>query len=154
MALLAASTTTTTTQEEDPTQSSVSLRPQQSDLVHRYALELGSALQGSALLVFAQHFSRINRLALTYLLFGCNLVALQTAVVAREIVAMAVAALSSLVWNAWDSKQGRRLRKKLEFEFFVLILGTGNGLILAVLWPGWILVALMYFLYLLCSWVG
>lgn len=32
------------------------------------------------------------------------------------------------------------LRKKLEYEFFVFVLGGGKGIILFVFWPGWIVV--------------
>lgn len=136
----------------------MSIRPQ-TDLVYRYALELGPALRcsnelSSALLVTAQQLFHINRIALTYLLFGCNVAALHTFLVIKEIATMSVTALSKIAWAAWNSKQGRRLRKKLEFEFFVLILGSGNGLILVVFWPGWILIGLAYFVYLLWSWAG
>lgn len=131
---------------------------QQSELVSRYALEFGPAIRSdklnSVLLVFAQQFFQINRLALAFLLFGCNIAALQTLLAAKKLAAMSVTALSNLAWGAWNSKQSRRLRKKLEFEFFVLILGSGNGFILMVFWPGWILVGLVYLVYLLCSWVG
>ncbi|KAI1109864.1 hypothetical protein F5Y14DRAFT_455609 [Nemania sp. NC0429] len=41
------------------------------------------------------------------------------------------------VWALWNSKQAKRLRKKIEFEFFTLILGCGNNLFLIILWPGW-----------------
>lgn len=129
----------------------------QSELVHRYALEFGPALSysnalSSALLRTTHQLFQINRIALTYLLFGCNVAALQTFLVTKELATMSVAALSNIAWRVWDSKQSRRLRKKLEFEFFVLILGTGNGIILMIFWPGWILVGLLYFVYLLWSW--
>lgn len=154
MALLAASTSYTGAS----TESSMSIR-HQTDLVHRYALEFGPTLRysnalSSALFITAQQLFQINRIALTYLLFGCNIAALQTFLVTKELATMSVAALSKLAWGAWNSKQSRRLRKKLEFEFFVLILGSGNGIILMVFWPGWILVGLVYFVYLLWSWAG
>lgn len=41
------------------------------------------------------------------------------------------------VWALWDGKHGRRLRKKIEFEVFTLILGGGNNLCLVLFWPGW-----------------
>jgi len=40
--------------------------------------------------------------------------------------------------NGW--KRTESLRRKLFFEFMVFILGCGNGILLIVLWPGWILV--------------
>lgn len=156
MTLLASSTTTTTTEHQ--AESSVSIR-EQSELVHRYALELGPVFRNSdklnsALFIFAQQFFQLNRIALAYLLSGCNAAALHALLTAKGLATMSVTALSKLAWGAWNSKQSRRLRKKLEFEFFVLILGCGNGFILMIFWPGWILVGLVYFIYLLCSWAG
>lgn len=132
---------------------------QKSDLVHQYAIELGPALRysdavGSALFIFAQQFFQLNRLALTYLLFGCNVFALQTFLLTKDLAVRSTTALGKMAWSAWDSKQGRRLRKKLEFEFFVLILGCGNSLCLVIFWPGWILVGLAYLAYLIWSWAG
>ncbi len=49
-----------------------------------------------------------------------------------------------LAWTAWDCKQARRFRKRLEFEIFVLILGPGgNALLLIIFWPGWLILALL-----------
>lgn len=152
MTLHASSTTNTT---ENPTESSMSIR-QQPDLVQRYAFELGPCFRSSdkldsALIVFAHQFFQLNRAALAYLLFGCNLAVLDALHTTKSLAAMSVTALSKLAWSAWDSKRSRQLRKKLEFEFFVLILGSGNGFILMLFWPGWILIGLVYALYLLCS---
>jgi len=56
----------------------------------------------------------------------------------RLIATCAASGAGYLTWSAWDSKPVRRLRKKVEFEFFVLLLGCGNTLFLMVFWPGWI----------------
>ncbi|GAP91860.1 hypothetical protein SAMD00023353_7500370 [Rosellinia necatrix] len=46
----------------------------------------------------------------------------------------------------WDSTHGRRFRKKIEYEFFTLILGGGgNNLCLVIFWPGWGILALTTF---------
>ncbi|KAI1332424.1 hypothetical protein F5Y16DRAFT_177720 [Xylariaceae sp. FL0255] len=49
------------------------------------------------------------------------------------------------IWTTrmvWDSKSVRRLRRKIEFEFFTMILGAGgNNLCLVIFWPGWIVLA-------------
>ncbi|KAF3767239.1 hypothetical protein M406DRAFT_20117, partial [Cryphonectria parasitica EP155] len=74
------------------------------------------------------------------LLFGCNVAALQTFLVTRTIAMASVTALYKAAGSVWESKAARRLRKKLEFEFFVLILGCGNGFCLMIFWPGWMLV--------------
>jgi hypothetical protein len=58
-------------------------------------------------------------------------------------------ASSSLAKNGyWASKEGmrrswkasERLRNKLFFELVVFVLGSGNGIILIVFWPGWLVV--------------
>ncbi|KAH7354926.1 hypothetical protein BKA65DRAFT_475398 [Rhexocercosporidium sp. MPI-PUGE-AT-0058] len=42
----------------------------------------------------------------------------------------------------WKASEG--LRKKLWFEFMVFVLGGGNGLMLLVFWPGWIVLWCIY----------
>lgn len=132
---------------------------QQSEIVQRYAFELGPAFQywnavGPRLFDLAQLLLHINRIALAYLLFGCNVLALHTLWLTKAMLSRAAFALRTLASAAWDSKQGRRLRKKVEFEFFVLILGCGNGFALVILWPGWLLVGLAYFLYVMGARTG
>lgn len=132
---------------------------EQSEIVQRYALELSPAFQywnaaGPRLFDLAQQLLQINRLALAYLFFGCNVLALQTLLLARAMIVKSAFALRTLARSAWDSKQGRRLRKKVEFEFFVLILGCGNGFALILFWPGWAFVGLAYLVYLMWTWAG
>lgn len=38
----------------------------------------------------------------------------------------------------WKGSEG--LRRKLWFELVVFVLGNGNGILLIVFWPGWIMV--------------
>jgi hypothetical protein len=40
---------------------------------------------------------------------------------------------------AWKGSEG--LRKKLWFELVVFVLGNGNGIVLILFWPGWIVIA-------------
>lgn len=155
MSLVTTSNTTTTTTGAPPEESSFSRIRQESELVQRYILDLGPAFRyshqmGSAVIVSARQFLQLNRIALTYLLLGCNVVALQAILFARDLAAAA----ATIISNAWDSKPGRRLRKKLEFEFFVLILGCGNSVLLVFLWPGWIVLGVVYMLYLISCWAG
>lgn len=166
MSLLTTTTTSTTTTSKAAqtcSEDAASLHQRhQSELVQHYALnELGPALLGShthdhvravsaALVHSAQRLLRVHRLALTYLLLGCNVFALRALLAARDLAL----ALRGLAWAAWDSRPGRRLRKKLEFELFVLILGCGNGFCLVVFWPGWVLIGLAYLVYLVWSWAG
>lgn len=141
MSLLAAATTQTA--------SDMSYQ-QESELVGKYPIELSPALKQfseavrPAFLAFADQFSRLSHAILTHLVFGCSVAALQTYLVAKDLTTMSASALGEITWTAWNSSQVRRLRKKLEFEFFVLILGCGNSLCLAVFWPGWFVIGLLY----------
>ncbi|KAL1847549.1 hypothetical protein Daus18300_013918 [Diaporthe australafricana] len=141
MSLLAATTTQTA--------SEMSFQ-QESELIGKHALELSPALQlsnaavRSALLDLVDQFSRLYDALLTHLMFGGSVATLQTYLVAKDLTTKSASVLGETVWSAWNSNQGRRLRKKLEFEFFVLILGCGNSLCLAVFWPGWFVIGLVY----------
>lgn len=122
------------------------------ELINNYALELGSAFHYSAafrtaLIIFAQHFFRVNHAVFSYLVFGGTIAALQTYLVTRDLTMRSAAALSRVASTAWNSRPVRRLQKKVEFEFFVLILGCGNNFCLVVFWPGWILIAMVYLLW-------
>lgn len=120
------------------------------DIIGKYTIELSPALKlsnsaaRSALLTLADQFFRVNHALLTHLLFGGSVAALQIYLIAKDLAARTASVLGDVAWTAWNSGQGRRLRKKLEFEFFVLILGCGNSLCLAVFWPGWFIVGLLY----------
>ncbi|KAI8956546.1 hypothetical protein F5Y11DRAFT_361634 [Daldinia sp. FL1419] len=47
----------------------------------------------------------------------------------------------------WETKPIQRLRKKIMFEFFALLLGScGNSLCLLLFWPGWWLLGLIWFI--------
>ncbi|KAH7410984.1 hypothetical protein BKA64DRAFT_370063 [Cadophora sp. MPI-SDFR-AT-0126] len=48
----------------------------------------------------------------------------------------------------WKATEG--LRRKLWYEFMVFVLGGGNGLILLVFWPGWIVLLCLYGAWLAC----
>lgn len=150
------STTTATTQT--PAESMV--LQQQSELVNKYAIEFGSAVRLSdavrpSLLNLAQRFLRLNHAVFTYLFFGSTIAALQTYLFTKDLTMRSGAALANIARTAWNSKQSRRLQKKVEFEFFVLILGCGNSFCLVVFWPGWILIGLVYLLWtVLRCWAG
>lgn len=55
----------------------------------------------------------------------------------------AIMETASLTWNIWDSRKARQIRKKIEFEFFVWILGPGGNLLCFLLWPGWLVLGFM-----------
>ncbi|KAF2962639.1 hypothetical protein GQX73_g10935 [Xylaria multiplex] len=67
---------------------------------------------------------------------------------AINIIAYRSARLSKqATWEIWDSARMRQLRKKIEFEFFTLILGAGgNNLCLVIFWPGWGILGLAAFM--------
>lgn len=123
---------------------------EKTDIIGKYAIELSPALKLSisaarpALLALAGQFFRINHALLTHLVFGGSVAALQIYLIAKDLATRSASVLGDVAWSAWNSSQGRRLRKKLEFEFFVLILGCGNSLCLAVFWPGWFIIGLLY----------
>ncbi|KAK3338767.1 hypothetical protein B0H65DRAFT_282409 [Neurospora tetraspora] len=55
----------------------------------------------------------------------------------------AIMETASHTWSIWDSRKARQIRKKIEFEFFVWILGPGGNLLCFLLWPGWIVLGVM-----------
>lgn len=120
------------------------------EIIGKYAIELSPALRlsnsaaRSALFTLAGQFFRINHALLMHLVFGGSVAAMQIYLIAKDLATRSALVLSDVAWSAWNSSQGRRLRKKLEFEFFVLILGCGNSLCLAVFWPGWFIIGLLY----------
>lgn len=44
-----------------------------------------------------------------------------------------------LVYGTWESRVIRALRRRVFHEFATFILGCGNGLILMLFWPGWLI---------------
>lgn len=124
---------------------------QKPEPVGKYAvIELSPAFKQSievarcALLTFADQLFRLNHAILTHLVLGCSIALLQTYLVAKDLTTRSASTLGEIAWSAWNSSHVNRLRKKLEFEFFVLILGCGNSLCLAVFWPGWFIIGLLY----------
>ncbi|EFX02353.1 hypothetical protein CMQ_2402 [Grosmannia clavigera kw1407] len=60
--------------------------------------------------------------------------------------------LAQAAWLVWASDTARRLRRKVLFEFAATVLGPGgNGLILLILWPGWLVLAMGFFAATLCA---
>ncbi|KAI0508713.1 hypothetical protein F5B22DRAFT_389013 [Xylaria bambusicola] len=73
-------------------------------------------------------------------------VSMQTCQATGLVVYHAIKLFEQAIRRLWDSAQIRRLRKKIEFEFFTLILGAGgNNLCLIVFWPGWAIIGLAIF---------
>lgn len=72
-------------------------------------------------------------------------VALPRFLVTRFLAIQAASMTSWLSWMIWNTAYTQRLRKRVEYEFFTLVLGSGgNALCLMVFWPGWIFLALTW----------
>lgn len=82
-----------------------------------------------------------SRLAWGLLDFILSLLA-QTIQMMGSLLYCSIRLSRQAVWKVWDGKHGRRLRKKIEFEVFTLILGGGNNLCLVLFWPGWCILGL------------
>ncbi|KAK1759026.1 hypothetical protein QBC47DRAFT_97659 [Echria macrotheca] len=136
MSLLAASTTSTPSVTLHQHSNVISSLGPLVDLAVRFQRILGSV----ACLAAIRLYLAAGRL-LQALWFASYLAAFKAILWFRFLSYNTAAVTRRLLWAAWDSKQSRRIRRKLEFEFFVLILGPGNALLLLLFWPGWLLVA-------------
>ncbi|KAI0424518.1 hypothetical protein F5Y09DRAFT_138577 [Xylaria sp. FL1042] len=108
-------------------------------------LRLASHYQRLLSRAFLPLFLQASILAAGLLGLG-RFVSMRTCQVTR-IIAYHTARLSKqAAWRLWNSTHTRRLRKKIEFEFFTLILGAGgNNLCLVLFWPGWGVLGLAVF---------
>jgi hypothetical protein len=86
--------------------------------------------------------------AATALVSLASIVLLWALTVTRFVAMKTASASQHLPWALWNSKPIRRLRRKLEFEFFVLVLGFGNAACLYLFYPGfWLCLAVIYVLW-------
>jgi hypothetical protein len=84
------------------------------------------------------------------LLFGSRVAALNAFFASRLLALKSATMTQQALTMLWNSQTSIRLRKKLEYEFFVLILGpTGNLMCLLLFWPGWVVLGAMG--WFLCS---
>ncbi|KAK5652108.1 hypothetical protein OQA88_10886 [Cercophora sp. LCS_1] len=95
-------------------------------------------LLGSATFILAVRTYLAATLIGRALLFASHVAALRTLILSKAIAFKSIVAVRQLAWSLWNSKQSRRVRKKIEFEFFVLFLGPANVLCLMLFWPGWL----------------
>ena len=112
---------------------------------------------------FARYFQQISGRVLRTLFFQASLLASSTLgfsvfVYVQTCQATGPAAYRFVwlcrqaIWGLWDSAQMTRLRKKIEFEFFTLILGGGgNNLCLVIFWPGWPIIGLAMLVFSACN---
>ena len=109
-----------------------------SDIVSTLAPTLRVALQCQQLLSTASLFVVLRASLITsHILYASQSFAVWSVVTSRFIL-LSIVALSGKAWLAvWNSPTTKRIRKKVVFEFFTLILGCGNNFCLLVFWPGW-----------------
>lgn len=103
---------------------------------------LFSLIFSATLLLFVRCFSLLHsvvQLILLWTSFATKLFVYRTLLFVKTITMET----ASVTWNIWDSRKARQIRKKIEFEFFVWILGPGGNLLCFLLWPGWIVLGLM-----------
>ncbi|KAI0844362.1 hypothetical protein F5Y00DRAFT_200357 [Daldinia vernicosa] len=78
----------------------------------------------------ARHLSQVLRIFASQIYSASKLFRYHTAILGRTI---------------WKTKPIQRLRKKIVFEFFTLMLGScGNLLCLLLFWPGWWLLGIAW----------
>lgn len=91
-------------------------------------------------------------LSIRYIIF-VSWLALISTFTATTIVVRAVVNLSTRTfYQVWNSKTVRQWRKKVVFEFVVVVLGPGNLLVLLLFWPGWF--ALGFAFWVIRVWLG
>ncbi|KAJ9143076.1 hypothetical protein NKR23_g6841 [Pleurostoma richardsiae] len=84
-----------------------------------------------------------SHMLLASVLVTCRSLALCSFLASRSLVFRAVAFPDRAVRTLWNSKTARRMRKKIEYEFWTFILGPGgNALFLMLFWPGWLLLGI------------
>ena len=133
------------------TEPSMSLR-RKSDLVNTYVPELGyllhcSNLIGSALLSLSLHMTFMTYTLCTYLLHASRIVTVYTALAFRVFLRKSAESLRRNTSSVWKAKGFKRLRKRIEYELFTILVGPGgNTLCLVLFWPGWIVVGGSMFL--------
>ncbi|KAL1897126.1 hypothetical protein Sste5346_004331 [Sporothrix stenoceras] len=130
-------TTTTTTTTNTNNHLPLSLRSPSADLiyrchssaVHAWTLVATAAKPGAWA---AHHTARLLLVLGTFLAVTAQMCA----------VRCGQAVWQACWWHLWACKPATRLRKKLYFEVALAFMGpSGNGLLLVVLWPGWLVLA-------------
>ncbi|KAK4666668.1 hypothetical protein QC763_302390 [Podospora pseudopauciseta] len=143
-------TTTTTTRKTHPS----TLSRQQSSTLQRNQQSSDLLITTISPLVHTiHHFQQLayhlylNTLFALTILASASFVA-SKAVAYRSFLLSKILAESGVLagrWvyaKVWNGQRSRLFRKRLEFEIFVLLFGSGNTILLLVLWPGWIVLGL------------
>ncbi|KAK4184676.1 hypothetical protein QBC35DRAFT_477034 [Podospora australis] len=125
-----------------PTPTTVSRTRQQSNVISalsplvQHALQLQQLISTIALHLFVRAY------------FAVYLVTSATLEASMSIARRALILSKWLGQKTWKSRRATRLRKRLEFELFVLLVGPcGNMLFLMLFWPGWLALGLALWAY-------
>ncbi|KAI1431318.1 hypothetical protein GGR50DRAFT_85648 [Xylaria sp. CBS 124048] len=109
----------------------------------RFAGDCQQLLTGTLLPVMLLSSFRQAALVVWRVLQQAWFTSIQTYQAATSVLCHSIRLSRQATWATWNSKQMKRLRRKIEFEFFTLILGAGgNNLCLVIFWPGWGVLAL------------
>ncbi|KAK4205040.1 hypothetical protein QBC40DRAFT_65456 [Triangularia verruculosa] len=137
-------TTTTTTSPRKPPSSTPhrqrSSTLQQPDLITTAISPLIQTIHHLQSLAF--HLLLNTLFALSLLLPAAQAIAYRSFLLSRIILESGVLAARWVYAKVWNGQRSRRFRKRLEFEIFVLLFGSGNTILLLVLWPGWIVLGM------------
>ncbi|KAK4121567.1 hypothetical protein N657DRAFT_577200 [Parathielavia appendiculata] len=107
------------------------------------AVQFQQLLGSAAFHLFVRTYFAASVVA-TLSLWASKSIAWRTLLASRVLAARSLFLAKRLAWTAWDCKRSRSIRRKLQFELFVLLLGPGgNTLLLMIFWPGWLMLALL-----------
>ncbi|KAK0742024.1 hypothetical protein B0T21DRAFT_433687 [Apiosordaria backusii] len=97
--------------------------------------------QQVALRLFLNTYYALSLLASASLI-ATKAIAYRSFLLSKILVERGILAGRWLYAKVWNGQRSRLFRKRLEFEIFVLLFGSGNTILLLVLWPGWIVLGL------------
>ena len=107
------------------------------NLVHRF-----QQLLSSTTLVLLIRTLFAARVIGTAFLLASRAAVLRMLLTSRILTLKTVCLAKHFLWTVWDSRRTRRLRRKLQFELFIMMLGPGGNILCLILfWPGWLLLA-------------
>lgn len=137
-----------------PTNERPALLSQHSDIIIASGSLLRTTLQCRELLSSLTFFVALRSyLIAQHFVLLSKFVAIQAAVASKSLILHTAKGSIDVAQIVWNSSGIKRLRKKLELEFFTFILGGGNSLFLMMFWPGWCFLGAMIII-LCCSCTG
>lgn len=125
-------------------------KEQRSDVVSTLYPVVNSVLQFQQVVSSAAFYLLVRTYFATSLVAAASLlvsrsIAWRGFLVSKLLVARTIGLSRNVAWTLWDCKRSRRFRKKLEFEFYTMLLGPGgNAVLLMLFWPGWLLAILAW----------